>query len=247
MQQLPEYIAIVFGMVSLATLILFGRVLIKGAGSAGKWIVGVLVIWLIAQAALSLNGFFTDSSAVPPRLVFAVGPPFLAIIFVFATRGGRRFLDGLPLAALTWVNAVRVAVEVVLYWLAIYKVLPEEMTFTGRNFDVLVGLSAPFIAYFGLARQQIGRRVILAWNVVALCILLNVVIHGLLSIPSPFQQLTFDHPNVALMYFPFNWLPAFVVPVALFTHLVSIRQLTLSGERAKGPKQTHALSAVPVE
>ncbi|MDB6080057.1 MAG: putative transrane protein of unknown function, partial [Akkermansiaceae bacterium] len=47
----------------------------------------------------------------------------------------------------------------------------------------------------------------------------------LLSAPFPFQRLALDQPNVAILSFPFIWLPTFIVPVVLFTHLASIRQL----------------------
>jgi hypothetical protein len=32
-------------------------------------------------------------------------------------------------------------------------------------------------------------------------------------------------PEMALLYFPFIWLPCCIVPIILFSHLVAIRQL----------------------
>ena len=43
---------------------------------------------------------------------------------------------------------MRVGVEVVLFWLFIKRVVPESMTFEGRNFDIISGITAPFVAYF---------------------------------------------------------------------------------------------------
>lgn len=59
----------------------------------------------------------------------------------------------------------------------------------------------------------------------ALGLLINIVIRALLSFPSPMQQLAFDQPNRAIIYFPFIWLPTVVVPIILFSHLASIWQL----------------------
>ena len=99
------------------------------------------------------------------------------------------------------------------------------MTFEGRNFDILAGITAPIIAYFGLTKTTLSRQTILLWNFICLALLLNIVINALLSAPSPIQKFAFDQPNIAILNFPFSWLPTFIVPIVLFGHLTSIRQL----------------------
>jgi hypothetical protein len=66
---------------------------------------------------------------------------------------------------------------------------------------------------------------LIAWNLLCLGLLINIVTLAVLSAPFPFQQLAFDQPNIAVLFFPFIWLPAFVVPAVLFAHLVCLRQL----------------------
>ena len=99
------------------------------------------------------------------------------------------------------------------------------MTFGGRNFDIIAGITAPFIAYFGLTRQKLSRSLVLVWHFIALALLANITIIAVLSAPFFIQQFAFDQPNIAILYFPVSWLPTFIVPVVLFGHLVSIRQL----------------------
>jgi len=55
---------------------------------------------------------------------------------------------------------------------------------------------------------------------------LNIVINAILSVPTPIQQFAFDQPNIAILYFPFTWLPCFIVPAVLLSHIVSIKKLT---------------------
>ena len=102
------------------------------------------------------------------------------------------------------------------------------MTFEGRNFDIFSGLSAPIVYYFGFVKRKLNRRIVLVWNFVCLALLLNIVITGVLSAPTAFQKFSFDQPNIAVLNFPFVLLPAFIVPMVLFSHLVSIRQLLLN-------------------
>lgn len=99
------------------------------------------------------------------------------------------------------------------------------MTFEGSNFDILSGLSAPLIYYFGFVKKNFSKKIMLIWNAVCLGLLMNIVITAILSSPFPFQQFAFDQPNIAILYFPFIWLPCCIVPVVLLSHLAAIKQL----------------------
>ena len=141
-----------------------------------------------------------------------------------APRNDEHF-DSLDTKFLTILHIIRVPVELVLFWLFINKAVPELMTFEGRNFDIFSGVTAPVIFYFGFIKQQIGRKIILLWNIVCLGLLINIVVNAVLSAPFPFQKFAFDQPNIAVLYFPFVWLPCCIVPLVLLSHLATIRQL----------------------
>jgi hypothetical protein len=70
----------------------------------------------------------------------------------------------------------------------------------------------------------LNEKIIAAWNIVCLVLLINIVITAILSAPFAFQKLAFEQPNVAILYFPFVWLPCCIVPIVLFSHLVAIRR-----------------------
>src|SRR5688500_6996599 len=102
---------------------------------------------------LGLMGFFKVTDTVPQRFVFLAPPPVLLIISLFFLDKGKRFLDSLDLKFLTLLHIVRIPVELVLYWLFLQKGVPELITFEGRNFDILSGLTAPLIYYFGFVKK----------------------------------------------------------------------------------------------
>ena len=228
---LPTYISVVFGLTVLATLLFFYRA-IQTANrpsvqkSAAPILLGLLV-WLVIQAVLPLNGVYklVPVSGPPKLILFGILPAMATVIWLSATPKGRRFTDSLSLAKMTWLNTFRIVVELVLYWLFLHKAVPQLITFEGRNFDILAGLTAPFIAYFGLTKGKLSRQLILLWNVVCLGLLLNIIVNALLSAPSPFQQFAFEQPNRALANFPFSWLPTFIVPLVLLGHITAIRRL----------------------
>ena len=184
------------------------------------------VVWVLAQSALGYCGFYQDTTQLPPRiLLFGVLPCVLLLVGCVLTPRGRSWMDTMVLRTLTWLHTIRIPVEIVLWLLVERKLLSESMSVGGTNFDILSGLSAPVIAILAFRSGRIDRRLLLVWNIVCTLLLFNVVITAALAIPSPLQQHSFDQPNAALLYFPYNLLPAVVVPLVLFAHVVAFRRL----------------------
>jgi hypothetical protein len=218
---LPPYIVIIFLLTVALTFFLF----ISAAKNKGA-ISLILLAWLALTGVLSYNGVFQNTSAVPPRLMLLMVPAIVFIVLLLATKKGKLFTDSLDLKKLTLLHTIRIPVEIVLFLLSTQKLVPELMTFAGRNFDILSGITAPVIYFLCFSNAQLkNRTLLLAWNFICLGLLLNIIINALLSAPFPFQQFAFDQPNIAVLYFPFTWLPCFIVIIVLFSHLAAIRQL----------------------
>lgn len=228
---LPTYISLTFGLTTIATLLLFiWTVRNSDCELTRKKELPIfigLTIWLTIQSVLTLkNSYNSDTNTFPPKIILTgILPPIFTIVLLFASSRGRQFIDSLPVKNLTYLNIVRIPVEIILFWLFLNSAIPELMTFEGRNFDIIAGISAPFIAYFGLTKTKLNRQTILIWNFISLGLLANIVVNALFSAPSPIQKFAFDQPNIAILNFPFSWLPTFIVPIVLFGHLTSIRQL----------------------
>jgi hypothetical protein len=220
MNPFPLFISILMIACTAITVWLF----VKAASNSKKVLI-TLLVWLAFQAALGLAGFYTSSDGIPPRFMLMISPAMLFILLLFITKKGRRFIDSLDIKALTLLHAVRLPVEIVLLLLFINKGVPELMTFEGRNFDILSGISAPVIYYFGFVRKKIGTNALIIWNFLCLALVINIAVNGILSVPSAFQQFGFEQPNTALMYFPFVWLPSCIVTLVLLSHFVALRQL----------------------
>jgi hypothetical protein len=178
---------------------------------------------------IALTGFYVQTNTIPPRFLLMVLPPMALILVLFNTQKGKEFIDQLNPKYVYLLHIVRIPVELVLFWLSLEKVVPELMTFEGRNFDIISGITAPLVYYFGFLKNKLSKNMLLAWNFLCLALLINIVVHAILSAPFAFQQLAFEQPNIAVLYFPFNWLPSLVVPLVLFAHLASIRQLLRVG------------------
>lgn len=220
MEHIPNHISIIFILTTLLAVYLFYK-----ASRQSKTALIIILLWLGLQTVLGLSGFYSVTNSIPPRIIFLGLPPLVLIISLFMTSKGKEFLDSMNLKVLTILHVIRIPVELVLYALFVNKAIPELMTFEGRNFDILSGLSAPLVYAFYFFKKQMSNRTLLIWNIICLGLLLNIVINAVLSVPTPIQQFAFDQPNIAVLCFPYNWLPACVVPLVLLSHLAAIRQL----------------------
>jgi len=221
MENLPVFISIFFGVIVVITITWFY------ISSGSRTYLLLAMGWTILQSILGLSGFFRDTTALPPRiLLFGVVPPLLLIAFTFLSKKGKAFIDTINLKTLTYFHVIRVPVEIVLALLFSHGVVSKYITFEGTNFDLFSGVTAPIVAFLAFRTANTNKGLLLGWNILCLLLLLNVVVTAILSMPTPFQKLDLDHPNIALLYFPFNLLPTIVVPTVLFGHLVAIKRLT---------------------
>lgn len=235
-EHLPNYYTIIFGLITLLTLVFFFVVLDNSKGCDynvnAPNIIIALTFWLILQAFLSFYKVYkTNLDTIPPNIViFGTIPTLIAILIFFFTKKGNKFIDSLPLKTLTYLHVVRIPVEIMLYMLFMQKAVPSIMTFAGLNFDIFAGLSAPLIAYYGFTKKTLSNKVLLIWNYISLALLLNIVVLAILSAPTPLQVFGKEQPNIAILNFPYSWLPTFIVPIVFLSHLICIRRLKFSEE-----------------
>jgi hypothetical protein len=116
-------------------------------------------------------------------------------------------------------------VEVLLWMLFLQNLVPVQMTFEGRNLDILAGIFGPIVGYFCLHKKSLSKSVAVIYNIVSLALLINIVATAILSTPYPFRVFMNEPANIIVAYFPFVLLPSFLVPLAYFIHLISLRQL----------------------
>lgn len=190
-------------------------------------ILTVSILWLALHGILAFSGFYLATEAIPPRFVI-IFLPMLIIVMVFGwSKYGKTFRSKINFERLHYIHVVRIFVEVFfLYGLFKAGFVAEEVTFQGNNYDIIPGLTAPIIAYLYYQKKKIGKGLLLWWNILSTCVLLYTISQALLSAPFPFQILSFDQPTIAFLYFPIVWLPAFVAPLVIFSHVMTIRDLT---------------------
>ena len=117
-------------------------------------------------------------------------------------------------------------------WLGfIVGFVPPQMTFEWLNFDIIVGITALMGGYTFFGRRRYRRFEAILWNFFGIVLLINIVLIALLSAPFPFRVFMNEPVNTFVAYFPFIWIPGFIVPFAFAMHLFSLKQLILNKSR----------------
>jgi len=177
--------------------------------------------WMALTAAVAQSGVLRQwDRNPPPFVILVVGVLVVAGGIAFSTLG-RRLAQGLPLWGLVAFQGFRLPLELAMHGMYERGIMPVQMSYSGRNFDIVTGITAIVVGGL-LAVGRGGRALVAAWNILGLLLLTNIVVVALLSTPR-FAFFGRDRLNVWITYPPFVWLPAVMVASALAGHLVIFR------------------------
>jgi len=212
--ELPTYVYITFFMALSFVLVMF-----YFASNRNAKLITAIVLLGTIHSVLALSGFYENTKTVPPRLLLLMFPIIAVAMAVIFSSKFRNWLASLNLKQLTYLHTVRIPVELVLFWLFSAGYVPELMTFEGRNFDILAGVTAPIVALIAFRGGKINKPLLWIWNIMSIILLTNVVVIATLSTPTAIQQLAFAQPNTAVLNFPFVLLPGIIVLVVLISNI----------------------------
>ncbi len=203
-----------------------------------------LVGWLLYVGLLGYFGVARNTTMRPPGIAFILIPVviFLGVfIFRMTSAAGLGVVLAIPLWIILGAQSFRMVVELFLHQLWLNGLIPKMLTFEGANVDIFIGLSAPLIAWLS-TRGSSGRKLVFIWNVLGLLALANVVIRALLTAPGPFHFIHAEVPNLMFGTFPFMFIPAFFVPLAVVLHVVALRASCLHMLNQRGSISTNLIN-----
>ena len=185
-----------------------------------------LVVWIFFVSIWSLTGMMADFSLFPFNFMPILAIPLVTILIITYSKIFKEIIIHIPQQNLIRLQSFRIFVEILLWALYVINLAPVQMTFEGRNFDILAGLSAIIVAYF-ISKGSISKSGIAIWNIVCLGLLINIVVIAILSLPTPFRIFMNEPTNTVVTEFPISFLPGLLVPLAYGLHFFSLRKLAL--------------------
>ncbi len=212
-----------FVMVSVLTVVILAAGLARAGASVPRFLGGVGA-WMVLTGGLAGAGLLAHFDPPRPLPLLILAVVGVAWFVRSEDYGGK--LAALPLGLIVGFQGFRVLVELIIHRAAMEGVAPLEMSWSGHNYDIVTGLTACLLIPLA---GRVPKVVLHLWNVMGLGLLAVVVGTGMLSMPSPFQQIVTDPPNVWIAHFPYIWLPTVLVASALIGHGVLFRALRRGG------------------
>jgi hypothetical protein len=206
-----------------------GRRLGQEGGARRRRVVRVgvaVLVWLLLTALLAASGVLRRFDLTPPPFAgLALAVTIIGIV-VSLSPLGTLLVRGLPLWVLVGSQVFRFPLELVMHRAYLEGVMPVQMSYSGRNFDIVTGITAGVLGLW-LARRPVPRWVVAAWNLLGFVLLVNVVAVAIVSTPA-FGWFGPERLSTFVTYFPFVWLPAVLVLAALMGHILVWRSLRLA-------------------
>ena len=188
-----------------------------------------LIIWQTFIFSISSTGMLKTYD-FPPRFAIAfIIPSFIFTgLFLYKERSSL-WIERISESTIIYFQSFRILVEI-LFVLSVTKgIFNYHVTIEGYNYDMLFASTAPLIAYLVYNKKILPRRSILIWNYLGLFVLASVIFVYLTSVYKPeiYGSQSPLLPLDALTY-PYVLIAGFLMPVAVFLHILSILQVKKS-------------------
>lgn len=198
----------------------------------------VVLFWLGLTGILSAFGVLEmneQKPVIPPPLLVLVNIPLIVLLFfINLSKTVKEIIKVIPSHWLVYFQSFRIVVEILLWLLFVQNLLPIQMTFEGKNFDILVGVLAIPAGYFVAKQTSIKakKKLLIVWNIFGLCVLAIIVSIAVLSAPLPIRYFMNEPSSKVVSTFPFVWLPTVLVVIAYSLHILSLKQAFLIKEKS---------------
>lgn len=220
-------------LVNLILLFIGIKVIDKTFADASKaktkktLLLSCLITWQLYIFAVASTGILQNFDFPPKFVLFLIFPAFLFTgIFIYKNRNAQ-WIQNIPKQWLVYYQTFRIAVETLLAFSVTAGILHSNVAIQGYNFDLVFAFTAPVVAYVVFQKKTFGPKVAILWNYLGLAVLASVIFLFITSIyfPHLYGSETILIPTDFGKY-PYVLLAGFLMPSAVFIHILSIVQLT---------------------
>lgn len=185
-----------------------------------------LLIWQIYVYITAESGI-ADNFDFPPRFfLFLILPLFIFTgVFIYKNKDNK-WISNIPEHWLIFYQTFRIAIETIFVYSVAQGILNKEVTIEGYNFDMIFAYTAPIIGYLAY-KKMVSKKILILWNYTGLLIIASIIFLFLSSIFNPqiFGSNVMILPHAAVKY-PYLLVAGFLMPSAVFIHVLSIAQLS---------------------
>jgi hypothetical protein len=212
-----------FGIAGLAILMaaaVAGMVWLSDRRSFPKVFAAIILLMAI-QLVAAKSGILEQWNRKPPLIAPLILISLVLTVVLALSPAGDSMIRKVSLPILIIFQVFRLPLELVMHRAATHGIMPNQMSFSGYNFDILSGVLA--LPAARLAANG-NRGVVIAWNTLGSALLAAIIVIAVLSLPA-IAAFGPNNLNTWVADAPYIWLPGVLVPAALLGHLLIWRSL----------------------
>ncbi|HLC90324.1 MAG TPA: hypothetical protein VJI15_01005 [Candidatus Nanoarchaeia archaeon] len=197
----------------------------------GITIAAILLMWFMLVVGLAQFNFFSLELLLAPNIFLGFIILFILLQKAYASTTiknvGKRI-------SLPWLIAIQTYRVVGIVFLSMYSqgFLPGFFAFPAGFGDLLVGITAPFVAFFLWKKTSWSRKLARWWNYLGILDLVVAIGVGIFGYPlfqlfleKPFQIVAMNPSTGIMASYPMVLIPLFIVPLGMILHLMGLREL----------------------
>ena len=193
--------------------------------------IACLSIWGVLTSLIAVEGGYVATTGILTMNLGTLVPLVLTGCFLLippARRVFERWIASISVREFLWIHLIRLAaIGTIIKMLR--GTLPAHFIIPVGVPDFIVALSVPVIVWLAFGKRVIGRKALIAWNVIGFGLFLPALVLLHLSVPSPFRTF-FDPPNTYEVFrFPMALVPSLLAPLFIIIHNAAIVKLLRPG------------------
>jgi len=196
----------------------------------------LLATWFIAVTAAATAGAWLEPTF--PRALGYIVPPLVLAAVLWRAGWLTAAVDAVPLWCIPALQMLRIGGGLTLLgaWAAGFA--PWAFVGTAGPGDIVVGVGGGLVALALAGNAPWAVTVARLWNVAGLADMAHTLYSAGRTATGPLQAAFEGPPNLVPAVFPLVYLPAFIVPLTVLLHLLSLQQLARHTAAGRGEAST---------
>lgn len=184
-----------------------------------------LMSWHLYIFILASTEFMLDLSFPPRFFLFTILPAFIFTgIFIYKNRNNS-WIQNIPSHWLFFYQSFRIAIETIFIFTVAKGILHPNVTIEGYNFDLIYAFTVLVIGLLTFQFIDKYKHIIIWWNYLGLAIIVVIIFLFQTTIYTPEIYGDIEPFPVEFLNYPYVLVPSFLMPSAVFIHVLSIVQL----------------------
>ncbi len=220
-------------MVMMIILLLIGKTAINKTCTDKKirnkklvFLISGLAAWQVYIFVLARAGLTQDFSFPPKFALFLIIPAFVFTCIFMAKNPTKAWIQNIPQHWLVYYQTFRVLIEALFVYSVAAGILHPNVTIEGYNYDMVFAFTAPIIGLLVFQFKVLPKKIALLWNYLGLAVIAVIIFLFISTIYFPHIYGIGTNPfPTEFGRYPYVLVPGFLMPSAVFVHVLSIVQL----------------------